>query len=244
MASAPPSALAASDDATEIRRRAMRRLAIAVLMLTAAFGALLTYERFKSPRMVAPDARPSPASPAAALKPPAEPLPEAVPAVEATPSEPAAPTAADVPAAPPPPPPPQVINNERLPATGGPPPRLTPTRPDTAAPKASAAAAPAPGAVARPAPATNPATTAPPPASTTAPAPKPDTTRGYAVQLGVFASPPNAEALQRKLAEAGLTTFTETRVLIGPFRDRAEADRSMEIVKKLGLGGVVVPARP
>jgi DedD protein len=238
MAFAPPSALAASDDATEIRRRAMRRLAIAVLMLTAAFGALLTYERFKSPRMVAPEARPSPA---AALKPPAEPLPEAAPAVEATPSEPAAPTAAEAPAAPPPPPPPQVINNERPPATGGPPPRLTPTRPDTAAPKAPAAAAPpAPGAVTRPAP----ATTAPPPASSTAPAPKPDVTRGYAVQLGVFASPPNAEALQRKLAEAGLTTFTETRVLIGPFRDRAEADRSMEIVKKLGLAGVVVPARP
>ena len=244
MAFAPPSALAASDDATEIRRRAMRRLAIAVLMLTAAFGALLTYERFKSPRMVAPDARPSPAAPAAALKPPAEPLPEAAPAVEATPSEPAAPPTAEAPAAPPPPPPPQVINNERPPATGAPPPRLAPTRPDTAAPKASAAAAPAPGAVARPAPANTPATTAPPPASTTAPAPKPDATRGYAVQLGVFASPPNAEALQRKLAEAGLTTFTETRVLIGPFRDRAEADRSMEIVKKLGLGGVVVPARP
>ena len=54
----------------------------------------------------------------------------------------------------------------------------------------------------------------------------------------------DAHWLQRKLAEAGLTTFTETRVLIGPFRDRAEADRSMEIVKKLGLGGVVVPARP
>jgi DedD protein len=216
----------------------MRRLAIAVLMLTAAFGALLTYERFKSPRMVAPDARPSPAAPAAALKPPAEPLPEAVPAVEATPPEPAAPTMAEAPAAPPPPP--QVINNERPPATGGPPPRLTPTRPDTAAPKASAAAAPAPGAVARPAPATTP----PPPTSTTAAAPRPDATRGYAVQLGVFASPPNAEALQRKLAEAGLTTFTETRVLIGPFRDRAEADRSMELVRKLGLGGVVVPARP
>jgi DedD protein len=240
MASAPPSALAVSDDATEIRRRAMRRLAIAVLMLTAAFGVLLTYERFKSPRMVAPDARPSPAATAAALKPPAEPPPEAAPAVEATPPEPAAPTTSEAPAAPPPPPPPQVINNERPPATGGPPPRLAPARPDTPAPKASAAAAPAPGAVARPAP----ATTAPPPASTTAPAPKPDTARGYAVQLGVFASPPNAEALQRKLAEAGLTTFTETRVLIGPFRDRAEADRSMEIVKKLGLAGVVVPARP
>jgi DedD protein len=63
------------------------------------------------------------------------------------------------------------------------------------------------------------------------------------VQLGVFTSPQNAEALQRKLAEAGVATSTETRVLIGPFRDRAEADRSMDVVKKLGLGAVVVPAR-
>jgi DedD protein len=64
------------------------------------------------------------------------------------------------------------------------------------------------------------------------------------VQLGVFTSPQNAEALQRKLAEAGVVTSTETRVLIGPFKDRAEADRSMDTVKRLGLGAVVMPARP
>jgi DedD protein len=64
------------------------------------------------------------------------------------------------------------------------------------------------------------------------------------VQLGIFTSPQNAEALQRKLAEAGVVTSTETRVLIGPFRDRAEADRSLATVQRLGLGAVVVTARP
>jgi DedD protein len=73
---------------------------------------------------------------------------------------------------------------------------------------------------------------------------KADPPRGYVVQLGVFSSPQNAEALQRKLTEAGVQTSTETRVLIGPFRDRAEAERSMETVRKLGLGAVVMPARP
>ncbi|MFN9122487.1 MAG: SPOR domain-containing protein [bacterium] len=84
----------------------------------------------------------------------------------------------------------------------------------------------------------------PPQPGAASPAAKTDASRTYVVQLGVFTSPQNAEALQRKLTEGGVSTFTETRVLIGPFRDRAEADRSMEIVKKLGLGAVVMPARP
>jgi hypothetical protein len=83
-----------------------------------------------------------------------------------------------------------------------------------------------------------------PAASAGAAAAKADPPRGYVVQLGVFSSPQNAEALQRKLTEAGVQTSTETRVLIGPFRDRAEAERSMETVRKLGLGAVVMPARP
>jgi hypothetical protein len=44
----------------------------------------------------------------------------------------------------------------------------------------------------------------------------------------VFASPDNAQALQRKLTELGVATTAETQVLLGPFKDRAEAERALE----------------
>jgi cell division septation protein DedD len=155
MASAPPSSLAASDDAAQIRRRALRRLVVAMAMLVAAFGTLLTYGRFTSPPTVTSSAKPAPI-----------------------------------------------------------------------------ATAPAP------------APTGPPAAPENIQTAKIEAPIGHRMQVGAFTSIQNAEALQRKLAEAGVPTSTETRVLIGPFHDRAEADRSMEAVMQLGLGAVVIPARP
>jgi cell division protein FtsN len=155
MASAPRRTLAASDDAAQIRRRALRRLVVAMAMLVAAFGTLLTHERFTSPPTVTSNAKPAPIAPA--------PVP---------------------------------------------------------APAGSAAA---------------------PEDIRTA---KIEVPSGHRMQVGAFTSLQNAEALQRKLAEAGVPTSTETRVLIGPFRDRAEADRSMEVVTKFGLDVMAIPAHP
>jgi len=266
MASAQPSELATSEAGSDIRRRALRRLVIAVILLAAAFGALLTYERFSAPSTVAPGARPAqtppPQSGGVAARLPVLPAPASAPAEpEAEPAPPAAlqPKEADAATAKLPPPPPQVINNERTAAAPPPPPpaKAATARSELPAQKA-ATTVPAPAAVPAPAPTTKgvpaaapmaqpPAQNAlpqPPAAQATAAAPaKADPPRGYVVQLGVFASPQNAEALQRKLAEAGVTTTTETRVLIGPFRDRADAERSLEVVKKLGLGAVVMPSR-
>jgi cell division protein FtsN len=159
MASAPPSSLAACDDAAQIRRRALRRLVVAMAMLVAAFGTLLTYERFTSPPTVTSSAKPAPIATA----------PDPAPA----------------------------------PAPAGPP----------AAPEDIQTA-------------------------------KIEAPIGHRMQAGVFTSLQNAEALQRKLAEAGVPASTETRVLIGPFRDRAEADQSMEVVKKFGLDVVAIPGHP
>ena len=50
----------------------------------------------------------------------------------------------------------------------------------------------------------------------------------------------NAHVLQKKLAEQGIPTYTETRVLVGPFNDRAEADAVVRQLKVMGLAGVVV----
>ena len=51
----------------------------------------------------------------------------------------------------------------------------------------------------------------------------------------------NARALQNKLADRGIPTHTETRVVVGPFKDRAEADAVIRQLKELGTSAVVVP---
>ena len=65
----------------------------------------------------------------------------------------------------------------------------------------------------------------------------------YVVQAGVFNSPANAQALQNKLVKAGIPAHTETRVQLGPFRDRVEAERALAKVRKLGVNAVLVAPR-
>jgi DedD protein len=60
------------------------------------------------------------------------------------------------------------------------------------------------------------------------------------VQVGVFMSAANAKALEKKLAEKGIPTHTETRVVVGPFKDRSEAEAVIRDLKEMGVAGVVV----
>ncbi|HEV8645697.1 MAG TPA: SPOR domain-containing protein [Burkholderiales bacterium] len=69
------------------------------------------------------------------------------------------------------------------------------------------------------------------------------TGKAYVVQVGVFMSPANAQALQQQLAKAGLPAHTETRVQLGPFQDRREAETALANVKKLGVNAVLVAPR-
>ncbi|MGQ0579959.1 MAG: SPOR domain-containing protein [Betaproteobacteria bacterium] len=83
-----------------------------------------------------------------------------------------------------------------------------------------------------------------PPASAKIPAePATATGRAYVVQVGVFASPANAQALQQQLVKAGIAAHTETRVQIGPFQDRREAEAAQAKLKKLGVNAVLVAPR-
>jgi len=85
----------------------------------------------------------------------------------------------------------------------------------------------------------------PPPPATTAratPAPPPDAA-AYLVQAGVFASSANARSLQQRLAKAGIRAKVETRVQLGPYKDRREAEQALARLKKLGVNAVMVPAR-
>lgn len=63
---------------------------------------------------------------------------------------------------------------------------------------------------------------------------------GYTVQLGVFSNYDNARALQQKLATNGIKAQLETRVQLGPFKDKQEAEEAYRKIKQMGLPAVLV----
>jgi DedD protein len=67
--------------------------------------------------------------------------------------------------------------------------------------------------------------------------------KAYMIQVGVFTSPANAQALQEQLKRAGIEARLETRVQLGPFKDKRDADKALARVKKLGINAVLVSAR-
>ncbi|TCJ17909.1 SPOR domain-containing protein [Parasulfuritortus cantonensis] len=85
----------------------------------------------------------------------------------------------------------------------------------------------------------------PAPAASATPAPRPAAPQpaaasgDYVVQLGVFSNPRNAQELVARLNRQGIRAYTETRVQVGPFRDRAEAEKAQAELKRLGVSGLV-----
>ncbi|MFL6581306.1 MAG: SPOR domain-containing protein [Burkholderiales bacterium] len=69
------------------------------------------------------------------------------------------------------------------------------------------------------------------------------TAKSYIVQVGVFNSPANARALQKQLQRSGINARLETRVQLGPFKNKQDADQAIARVKKLGIEGMVVTLR-
>lgn len=112
------------------------------------------------------------------------------------------------------------------------------SEPAAAAPQAQPAEPPPPPVVVnepdRPAPLAAPPGATQPAASESA---------SYVVQAGVFTSPANARTLQQRLAKAGIRAKVETRVQLGPYKDRREAEQALAKLKKLGVSAVMVPAR-
>jgi DedD protein len=77
------------------------------------------------------------------------------------------------------------------------------------------------------------------------------TSGSYFVQIGVFSDPDNVKQMQDKLSEKGLKTRVEsidtakgkkTRLRVGPFGDKKEAEAALEKVKSLSLTGMIVSA--
>lgn len=76
-----------------------------------------------------------------------------------------------------------------------------------------------------------------------------DTAGRFVVQVGAFADAGKAKETRQKLEKAGLKTYTHvaktndgerTRVRVGPFASRAEADRAAERIKGLALPAAVL----
>ncbi len=211
-----------ADEQNELKKRTMRRLIVAVVLVVAAVVVLTVLSQYKPSKSVRTETRP----PETAPPPMIAPAPPAPPAAE-KPAEPAppAPATAAAPAvsAPPAPPPPEV------PAQPG----LVPSAPPKAAARRHEAPArrPAPS---EPAPAERPRSLAPaevPPA----------TPKGYVVQVGVFSEFANARQLQEKLARHGIRSYTETRLHVGPFHSKEEAQRALAKIRSLGINAVLIP---
>jgi cell division septation protein DedD len=65
---------------------------------------------------------------------------------------------------------------------------------------------------------------------------------GFRIQLGVFGDPENAHALQRELAGKGLPATIQSRVVLGPFPDRASAEKARAALRNAGHeAGMLLP---
>lgn len=74
--------------------------------------------------------------------------------------------------------------------------------------------------------------------------PPPPPGNGYMVQLGVFTDTENAAKLLLELAAAGHPVYLQSRVVLGPYPDKAAAQRAQEKIRReRKLDGMIVPPR-
>ena len=152
---------------------------------------------------------------------------------------------------------------EHAPAKAAEPARLTPRADRPGAARQATVAAPAPLAAPARQSAPVPEESAPPvtatretaptarviqtqPAATQQPAPVPQPVisrllSGFVVQAGVFTSAKSAEELHAKLTLNGVPSTLETRVQVGPFKTRQEAESAQQKLKALGIDSILVP---
>ncbi|GGP27543.1 SPOR domain-containing protein [Silvimonas amylolytica] len=62
---------------------------------------------------------------------------------------------------------------------------------------------------------------------------------GYTIQAGVFLHAANADKLLTQLQSAGVPAWLETRVQIGPFKNKADAEAAIRKLRKLGIEPIV-----
>jgi len=275
------SGMAQEEQDDDVKKRALKRVGVAIVLALVAAVGLTMLSRSNKPAPQ-PEQTVLPAEPAAAIDQTVSAVvqivPEALPAsaVAETPPELDSPPTTQTP-----PPPPQVINNAPQPVGE---PAHKPAKPLAAKSymEAEGSAKPTPAASqtgkpranqelvftskesvrealakANGMPLTKPAETAKAPepqklaevpktkekTPPLPPAPSPSSqppAKGYAVQLGVFSNPANATQMQEKLAQHGIKSYTETKLNVGPFQNKAEAEAALTKLRGLGISAVIV----
>lgn len=210
-----------------VRRRARHRLiGASVLVLLGVVGFPLLFDTQPRPISVdIPIEIPAKSTPAPAVKPPPT---AATPTAPPTPAKPAAPS---------------VETRDTSSARDAVVETVAPPKPVAEPAKAAPTPTPAPADAER-ARALLEGKTAPPPAATPA-----ATAERLVVQVGAFSEEAGARSVRQKLEAAGLKTYTHVaetsegrriRVRLGPYNNRADADKAAARVKALGLPAAVL----
>lgn len=66
---------------------------------------------------------------------------------------------------------------------------------------------------------------------------------GFLLQAGVFSSVQRAEELHARLTLSGVPSSLETRVQVGPFKSKQEAEAAQVKLRELGVETILVPPR-
>jgi len=66
---------------------------------------------------------------------------------------------------------------------------------------------------------------------------------GFLLQAGVFSSVQRAEELHARLTLSGVPSTLETRVQVGPFKTKREAEMAQAKLKELGVETILVPPK-
>lgn len=237
---APSAPAAYSDESAELKRKLVKRMAVAGLLIAALLGGLAVIDR-----LLEMDEAEEPGPPPITRP---VPVPQKEIAGAVTPPAPPAPMSVVPPE---PPPQPEVAAQPSLPpaapatAPSVAPPRVIASRPLAPAPAAVPEASSAPLEAGMPStplpPALKPVPETAVPAVAKPALPRPG--RGYVVQAGVFASADLAQELHAKLVLNGIPSSLETRVHVGPFTSQREAEVARAKLKALGIDGLLIPPR-
>lgn len=234
----------ASTEAPDLKRKLVWRMGFAGLMIVMLLATLAVFDRLSAPDEPEPSAprftEPVPVPKKEITQPvkPADAIPDASKGDKKTaePEASAAPTDKSLPPVEAPPRP-EVSSQPVLPPVA---PLVRPTQPPQPSP-AAVPAAPSRPAEVRPAAEPVPASRSQEPPAVVRQAPAaPRLLSGYALQAGVFSDTRFAEELHAKLTLNGIPSTLETRVQVGPFKSREEADAARAKMKELGIDAVML----
>lgn len=239
----------APDAQSDLKRKLLARIGVAGVMIALLLGTLAVFDRINAPEETEDEEPRFTAPVPVAKKEMTQPLTPAGADGPNPADAAAAPAEAETSAAP--------VNRTVAPeATGTPPPPSVAATPGLPAPREGSrgAGAPAPAAtppasgVAGAGSAPPAALPAPPAAVAASPSPRADSAplrpgTGYALQAGVFADTRRAEELHALLTLNGIPSTIESRVQVGPFRTRQEAEAARARMQALGVEALLLPPK-